>query len=981
MTLGRKIRTYTLTFILLLSTLSILVITPDNVKGQTEGSTTLFFHDQEIQDEELLDLLYLYMDEKLFADLYEQDLENMTDEELEQLLSDWDELLELLFSAGAIIRTMDQILPEKENTSEHPPTLKSIFERIRQGEYEVIEDLLFSFAPFQSAMMYNGEEDILIDGDVTFNVYFSAPLWYFWNEDNVNVSFIILEDVDGYFEEKYVKSETFIVKRNFLNPLNNPTKYKIPVEVETILSPGDVILAEIDIDAVEKLFLSYMDFNVSDLNETLREIGESLSEISFLADIGESLLNVSDILGEETLDMNITDLLQQLSSSFFYDSLDYQSSITLPCELAGIDDNTRVYYLHSENLMDEESPTDETVSETTLSTSSGKWDGPELERSKILKEATASLYIDHQDLRRIINLLRGDIKITANLIYGEEVLTSRTQELSRNGILSVLQKPNEPIIFDFSNLDSHEIRYGSSLTLEVSANSTKFGILKFGRNANLLYDSTAYPSSLMLIFDETDHIQMDVVADPSNEIIVLGDIISYDFNIISDFKEDIDIITYGFSKNEKNKYTINIKPEKISVSKGGAAKVEILVTSIDDDIDAYYADPEEKLTVTFAAEGLTGKDTFDANIIISVDAVEYDINVIHPLETNIRHGENETFKIKIINNNSGYFPDSYTVDITSENDWNLSYDDYIDNLEAGNEAEVEVKVFVPQYTDISSDLLTITVTSEESIDHNKDTSVIIELTAVIEGPNVLELLYHFFETSAEGMGLDDMLGDFAPSFLGAIVFLIIFFIIIIFVYFSTIKYVNLICLERIKEINPNEAAKFEITIQNPYKRMLTYNLTAKNNPSSHRWDILLDVEGSIVLEQKQSKTVTLIVSPSDLVKADDFGEVTVVATVLEKQKTAKVLTVTQIKDAKSEISIIRVFNWPKEFKKGDIVETSFRIENKGNVSADNISVILNVNGKEKNKVEEVTIPSGGYADIKMPWIAVKGKNEINIVVR
>jgi len=40
-----------------------------------------------------------------------------------------------------------------------------------------------------------------------------------------------------------------------------------------------------------------------------------------------------------------------------------------------------------------------------------------------------------------------------------------------------------------------------------------------------------------------------------------------------------------------------------------------------------------------------------------------------------------------------------------------------------------------------------------------------------------------------------------------------------------------------------------------------------------------------------------------------------------------------------------------------------------------------VNNEEKNKVEDITIPAGGYADIKIPWIAIKGKNEIEIVVR
>ena len=905
----------------------------------------------------------------------------MTDEELEELLSDWDALFELLFSAGGLIRTMDQIPPEKDNESEHPPTLKTIFDRCRKGEYEVIEELLFSFAPFQSAMVYNGEEDVAINGDVTFNVYFSAPLWYLWNKDSVNVSFTILEDVDGYLEEKYLKSETFEVKRQFRDPLSNPKGYSVPLSVETTLGPGDVILAEINIDAGEKLFLNFMDLNVSDLNETLQEIGEALSEVGFLAEIGETLLNISGILGEETLDINITDLLQEMSSSFIYDSTDFQSSITLPCEISGEDDNTRVYYLHGENIMDEEPPTKEGVSEISLKQGSGKWNGPELERSKILKDATASLYIDHQDLRRLINLIRGKIKVTATLSYGEEVLASDSEELSKNSILSLLQKPDEPIIFDFSGLDGNEITYGSGLSLQVSANNTKFGILTLVRSAKLLYDSTTFPSSLTLRFDETDHIKMDVGADPSDEKIALGDSVQYTLNITSDFKEDIDIITYGFSKNEKSKYTIDIEPEEFSVPKDGATTVNILVTSTDDDVDAYYADPEESLTVTFAAEGLTGKDTYDAKIVISDDAVEYDIRIITPSETNIRHGENGTFKIKIINENTGYYPDSYTIDISSENDWNLSYDDHVDDIDAEGEAEVEVKVFVPQYTDVPSDLLTITVTSEESIDHGKDKSVIVEITAVIEGPNILEMLYHFFESASEGMGLDEVLGDTAPAFLGAIVFLIIFFIIIILVYFITMKYVNIICLERIKEITPDEGAKFEITIQNPHKTVLTYNLTAQETSSSPGWEILLDVEGSIVLEPKQSKTVTLIVSPTSFVKSDDWAEVKVVATVLEKNKTAEVLTVTSIKDAESEIVITRVFNWPKDFKKGDIVETSFKLENKGNVSADNVTVILYVNGKEKNKVEDITIPSGGYADIKMPLIAVKGKNDINIVVK
>ena len=83
------------------------------------------------------------------------------------------------------------------------------------------------------------------------------------------------------------------------------------------------------------------------------------------------------------------------------------------------------------------------------------------------------------------------------------------------------------------------------------------------------------------------------------------------------------------------------------------------------------------------------------------------------------------------------------------------------------------------------------------------------------------------------------------------------------------------------------------------------------------------------------------------------------------------------KDGKTLLRIKDVFSWPREFKKGDRIITSFILENNGNISARNVKVVLFINGKQKNKVE-VTIPRGGYADIKIPWIALKGKNELQL---
>ena len=137
----------------------------------------------------------------------------------------------------------------------------------------------------------------------------------------------------------------------------------------------------------------------------------------------------------------------------------------------------------------------------------------------------------------------------------------------------------------------------------------------------------------------------------------------------------------------------------------------------------------------------------------------------------------------------------------------------------------------------------------------------------------------------------------------------------------------------------------------------------------------------IALESGKSKPVVLMVKPTDFVKPDDWAEINIAVNAEGKKKSEKMATMTMIKGAKAELSFGSVFHWPKTFKERDRVTSSFKLENKGNASASNVSVVLYVNNEEKNKVEDITIPAGGYADIKIPWIAIKGKNEIEIVVR
>jgi hypothetical protein len=92
-----------------------------------------------------------------------------------------------------------------------------------------------------------------------------------------------------------------------------------------------------------------------------------------------------------------------------------------------------------------------------------------------------------------------------------------------------------------------------------------------------------------------------------------------------------------------------------------------------------------------------------------------------------------------------------------------------------------------------------------------------------------------------------------------------------------------------------------------------------------------------------------MVKPTDYVKPEDYVEVKVSAKPIERNKTTEISTITTIKDAKPKLEITGVLHWPRFFKKGDRVETSFKLMNRGTASADNISVILYVNGEEKTK--------------------------------
>jgi subtilase family serine protease len=146
------------------------------------------------------------------------------------------------------------------------------------------------------------------------------------------------------------------------------------------------------------------------------------------------------------------------------------------------------------------------------------------------------------------------------------------------------------------------------------------------------------------------------------------------------------------------------------------------------------------------------------------------------------------------------------------------------------------------------------------------------------------------------------------------------------------------------------------------------------------WKVSLS-NREIELDGGGEKRISIRARSTFEVEPDGFAEIIVTAIPRDKpSKKTSISLLATVKGAYLKLGITNVFHWPSVFKHGEVVTSRFSVRNDGNVTARNLSIVLSVNGIEKNRVEDISIPPGGYADVKMPWRALQGKNSICISV-
>jgi hypothetical protein len=637
------------------------------------------------------------------------------------------------------------------------------------------------------------------------------------------------------------------------------------------------------------------------------------------------------------------------------------------------EENQVTYYLLSNEELSENKPSTGRPNRISISSEPIKWTSPTRvgHRNKIITNISAEIYIYSLNIFSL-----SPITIQAVITNKNDIQIARDQQQFYTKSIDELigSGPETLLKFSFKNFtQDYEFWYDDTLTLKLNwANKQSFNLI----SPKILYNSSANPSKVIYYYNETDNIKIESLEDKS---VIPGGDTKFLLNITSKYDDNLDIEVDKLK--EVGIWEIQYL-EEIEIKENQTISLPVSISSKSDSSSSFDKD---EINLIFNVTGQTGIDSEKADVRVEKSAVVYDIDVIAPDGKRINHGRKTSYKFIIRNNNTGFLEDTYSIFVESEHDWETDYIQSISNLPVydgseSNEGVVIVNLTIPWYTSVTSDELAFTVISENSKLYSEELSISVNITTKIERANIFENIYHLFETASEKIGLDNSIGAAATWVLISLILLIIIILLLLAIIVLRRNYVSLICLDRVKYINPDETAEFEITVINPYKKTLEYDISIQTTNNSNGWEFMLS-NTHLTIETKKSQKIKFIVKSNDCIKSDDWLKSSIVAKPIGKRKKAKIELVTSLKEAKLSLDIDSVYHWPQLFKKGERVETKFKLVNRGNVASNNVSIILYINGIEKNKVEEVNIPRGGYADIEMPWIAEKGKNELYIVVK
>ena len=623
------------------------------------------------------------------------------------------------------------------------------------------------------------------------------------------------------------------------------------------------------------------------------------------------------------------------------------------------------FWLHDENapgsstalLMDSSNPASMVDAKQDLNVGPATWYTPPFQSDqKIYGDVSISLFIEAYFLRTDILPLQARIIRVFLLDVSPSGVEDEIASSPATPMFFISNDTIKPKTFVLGNVD-YTIPSGHSLGLRVEKtvdliSHFPFSVLSPFFATNVVYDSTAHPSSVKVPFNLTQGgIELDCY--PQQRSVKAGSEVTYEIAIWNQGGQD-DTVT--LSTGYSGSWDVEIDPATVKVEANYLNYSDVKITPPAD------AQPGSFLNITINAQGSGGTASIWLNTTVAEPV--YGVKVIPPDNKEGKPGDtiSYTFTVK----NTGDLKDTYSLSLNSG--WTASLDKQSLTLLSGESADVVASVEIPLDAENgSTDKLTLTAQSQNS---SKSDSASVTTTALLHGG------------TSSGGGKDILtIVTFILFVLGVIALLIA----AIFLTIYAKKYVILGCEERMKEIPPGYSADYTITIKNPLEKLkggknrLNYKL-AVGGDIPDKWNAELDKD-VVTLDGGESTDINLHVKAPEDAALDEWASVDVIAKPVGKRsKGEKINVATLIREPKVALELESVEHEPKTFKEGEKVISKIVVTNKGEAPATNAQVVLYVNDKEKNRVGGLVIPVDGHVEVDIPWVAEPGENRVTVKV-
>lgn len=636
-------------------------------------------------------------------------------------------------------------------------------------------------------------------------------------------------------------------------------------------------------------------------------------------------------------------------------------------------EGNQTFFLHDETapqggglLMDTQQPTKLSDSQRDLNTAPVSWyTAPFPSRTQVFGDVQIVTFLEAYFLYSEILPFQFRVVRVFLLDVGPSGIENEIDSTSATPIFFSANETVKRKIFNINNVD-YTIPVNHSLGIRIEKSFDVFSFFPLSIfdtffSTNVLFDSTSHKSSVTVPFNVTET-GLTMAAYPQQQSAKPGQSATSSLEIENqgDATETVSM-SYSVVGGNEAGWTIEIDPQTVDVPAKFYAYPEVTVTP------PANATIGSSLNLSITAQGTTATASTWVNTTVAEQV--YGVSVQAPSGREGQPGENVSYTFTV--RNTGDLEDTYDLSVESAGTWGASLDQPTVTVPSGSSRTVGTTVSIPiDAANNSQQSITVTATSQN--DSTKQDSASVTTTAVMQGGAVEESFW-------------DSIGGtlLFVLFLAGVIALLA---IAVFLTAYARMYVELQCDEQMKEVAPGFTATYEIIVSNPMetatgdKKTLTYT-AAVSGDIPDDWQVTLDKE-TFALDAGEETVISMDVQTAAGASLDEWASIDLtVRPKARRGKSATLNVATLLRKPRTQLSVEDVQHEPATFSEGEKVSSAITVTNTGEADADDATIILKVNGKEKNRIEGIAVPRDREVVVRMPWIAEFGENKIDVTVR